>query len=560
MIEETDIVVIGSGVCGAIAAHRFASRGHRVVIVEAGETGPARATLVANYVTASKKTMNSPYRGTEASKWVPSPDGGSDPYYDQPDAAFKSTYTRRTGGSTWHWRGNVPRFIPSDFLLHSTYGIGVDWPIGYGDLEEYYGEAEHELGVSGNHEEWQNYFGAFRSKPFPMSEVWASYGDGRVADGINGLIVEGVPLRIMGTPQARNSQPYDGRPPCAGNSTCDPICPIGAKYDATVHVKKAVAAGAVLMERCVVTKLLVGEDRLIQAVEYLRWPDLARATIRARLVVLAAHAIETPKILLLSAGINSPTGVANSSGYVGQCLMDHLQGQAAAILPFPVYPFRGPPTTSGIDSFRDGAFRARHSAFRMSIGNDGWGLVRGPYDTLTRLVRQGGNAPPLFGRVLRERIRSRLSAQFRISYSTETLPGRDNKVTLSNDLDEMGIPKPKIAFRPSSYQTDSFAIAQRVIREMFQRLGALETVFPPDPSAYSSANHIIGTCRMGNDARSSVVTPMCQSHDHRNLYIVGSSVFPTSGTANPTLTAIAVLLRSLSTIERSLQDLKRGSP
>jgi len=166
----------------------MASKGHRVVMLEAGETGPPRVTLVGNFVTASQKTMNSPYRpGTEAIRWVPSPDGARDPYLDQSPTpeAFKATYTRRVGGSTWHWRGNVPRFVPRDFRMRSEYGVGVDWPLTYDDLEPYYVEAEREIGVSGNHDEWHNFQGAFRSKPFPMSEIWESYGDTRVAAAIN---------------------------------------------------------------------------------------------------------------------------------------------------------------------------------------------------------------------------------------------------------------------------------------------------------------------------------------------------------------------------------------
>lgn len=554
MIKETDVLVIGSGVCGAIVAHRMALRNHRVVILEAGESGPPRVTLVGNFVTSSSKTMNSPYKGTDATKWVPSPDGGRDPYYDQPTPAFKSTYTRRVGGSTWHWRGNAPRFVPNDFRLYSMYGVGIDWPLEYADLEAFYVEAEHELGVSGNHEEWDGFMGAFRSRSFPMSEIWESYGDTKVSGSINNLTVDSVRLRVMRTPQARNSQPYDGRPPCAGNSTCDPICPIGAKYDASVHVKKATDAGATLYERCVATKLVLNDSRRVEKVEFVTWPDQARHSIRAKVVVLAAHAVESPKLLLLSTAENAPDGVANSSGFVGRCLMDHLQGQAAAILPFPVYPFRGPPTTSGIDEFRDGPFRRFHSAFRMSIGNDGWGLVEGPYGTLTKLVRTPASDPPLFGDELRQRVRDRLTSQFRVSYSTETLPDPANRVTPSpTERDELGIPKPRIEFKPSPYQIAAFATGRRVIAEIFKSLGAVETNFPADPTAYSSANHVIGTCRMGSDPKQSVVTTRCQSHDHENLFIVGASVFPSAGTANPTLTAVAVLLRSLPAIERALR-------
>jgi choline dehydrogenase-like flavoprotein len=109
----------------------------------------------------------------------------------------------------------------------------------YDQLEPWYGEAEMEIGVSGDHDEWQNYLGAYRSRPYPMSRIWPSYADTVVKRVVEGVELEGVSIRVMSTPQARNSQPFDGRPPCAGNSTCDPICPIQAKYDATTHIEKA---------------------------------------------------------------------------------------------------------------------------------------------------------------------------------------------------------------------------------------------------------------------------------------------------------------------------------
>ncbi|MEX2170833.1 MAG: GMC family oxidoreductase [Pirellulales bacterium] len=159
----------------------------------------------------------------------------------------------------------------------------------------------------------------------------------------------------------------------------------------------------------------------------------------------------------------------------------------------------------------------------------------------------------LFGEALRRGLRKRLTSQFRISYSTETLPDRENRVELSQTkVDQFDIPLPRIYFKPSEYQLAAFAKGRQVIAAIFKALGTVESQLAEDRRAYSSANHIIGTCRMGHDPKKSVVTPECQSHDHANLFIVGATVFPTAGTANPTLTAVAVLLRSLRDIEKPL--------
>ncbi|MFN0007224.1 MAG: GMC family oxidoreductase [Planctomycetota bacterium] len=548
MADDFDLVIIGAGMVGGIIASKLAKERVRVLMLDAGERGPPRVDLVGAYVTAPKKSMGSPYKGRDGDRFAPSPDEPED-YYVQPGPdKFKATYQRRVGGSTWHWRGNVPRLVPNDFRLHSMYGVGVDWPLSYQDLEPWYAEAEMEIGVSGDHDEWQDYLGAHRSRPYPMSKIWPSYSDTVVKRSVDGLQIDGIAVRVMGTPQARNSQPFDGRPPCAGNSTCDPICPIQAKYDASTHIVKAEQAGAELREQSVVTRLHVDTDRHVRRVSYRTW-DGVEHTVSGRVVVVAAHAIETAKLLLMSQTESLPSGVANCSDQVGRNLMDHLQGQAACLLPVPVYPFRGPPTTSGIDAFRDGVFRRNNAAFRMSLGNDGWGLVQGPYATASKLIM----SERLFGHALRDRLRERITRQFRLSYSTETLPESVNRVTLSNERDGLGIPRPRIDFRLSDYNRRAFEMGRRVIGTLFERLSASEVIFPSDAYSYSAANHIMGTCRMGTDPRSSVVDTFGQSHDHPNLFIIGGSMFPTCGTANPSLTIVALTLRALPTLRTRLR-------
>jgi choline dehydrogenase-like flavoprotein len=548
--SQYDAVIIGAGIAGALIAWQLSEAGFRVVLLEAGERGPDRVDLVGNYAAAANKTPGSPYERDKSK--APWPDGETDYYVQNADATaprFKSTYLRRVGGTTWHFLGNVPRFVPSDFRLHSLYDVGVDWPISYADLEPWYCMAEREMGVSGDHDEWQNLLGAFRSQPYPMSKIWSSYSDLIVEKAIDGLKFEDVVLKLMSTPQARNSQPYQDRPVCAGNSTCVPLCPIGAKYDATVHVRRAIGFGAELREETIATRLEADATRRIRSVHYVRW-DGSIGVTSGRIVVLAAHAVESPKLLLLSKGEHAPEmGIANSSDQAGRNLMDHLQGQAGALLPDPVFPFRGPPTTSGIDVFRDGAFRSGRAAFRMSMGNDAWGRLETPHDTLLKLIKEDH----LFGSELRQNFVERVIRQFRISYSSEMLPRAENRVTLATETSEFGIPRPKLTMQLDDYNRLAFVKAQEVMAFIFRALGATEVKFP-DPNKYSGAGHIMGTCRMGDAPKEAVVDCECRSHDHPNLFIVGASVFPTSGTANPTLTAAALALRAAKTIIAQLRS------
>src|SRR5262249_14583200 len=129
------------------------------------------------------------------------PNGSKDP--------FKASYTRLVGGSTWAWRGNTPRFIPTDFCLLSEYGVGRDWPFDYAELEPWYCEAERQLGVSGNHDELDGLFGAFRSQVFPMPGIPLGFSDLKVKARIDGQSVRGTTVHVVTTPQARNSTLYD---------------------------------------------------------------------------------------------------------------------------------------------------------------------------------------------------------------------------------------------------------------------------------------------------------------------------------------------------------------
>ena len=550
-----DVIIIGSGVTGAITAWQLSLSGAKVLLLEAGETGPPRLDLVGAYAAALNKSPGSPYMGRQGDRCAPDSDTNRD-YYQQDDATpFRSTYLRRVGGSTWHFLGNAPRLIPNDFRMKTRYGVGVDWPLTYDDLEDDYCQAEALLGVSGDHHQWNGLLGARRSRPYPMSKIWESYSDRQVTPIINGLDVDGVQLKVTNTPQARNSTAYDGRPACQGNSSCVPICPVQAKYDATVHIKKATATGAELRAEAVVTRIALSDNqKTVSTVEYKDW-DGGEHRVQGRIIVLAAHAIETAKLLLYSQ-------IANSSDQVGRNLMDHPQGAGGCLSPQPLFPFRGPPTTSGIDVFRDGDFRRRRAAFRMSLGNDGLSrhLIEPPQHTLETLI----DDQHLFGAKLRAQMRQHLTHQFCISFSAESLPSPDNQVTLSGALDALGIPKPALTFKVSDYTAAAFDFARDVLNKIFDAMNADSVVFKPkqrdptdtSPFDFTGAGHIMGTCRMGNDAADSVVDPDGRSHDHPNLFIVGSSVFPTCGTANPTLTAVALTLRANRAI---LRDLKKGT-
>jgi glucose dehydrogenase len=557
MDYQYDIIIVGAGVAGALCAWRLSQQPNlKILLIDAGSNeldDNQRKEFVSTFAVATNKSQLSPYAKLESNKYAVNQDGGGDKfllnrYYVQPGPdLFKSAGVRIVGGSTWAWRGNTPRFIPSDFKLKTLYGVGEDWPITYDDLEPYFCEAEKELGVSGNDQEWANLLDAYRSQPFPMPNIVQSYGSQLVKEAIDGYEVDGKTIQVVSTPQARNSQDYDGRPACQGNSNCIPICPSAAKYDASIHLRKAKANGVTLRKSCVVTRLKAEANGDVNTVFFKDWstPDKKEESLTGKIIILATHAIETPKLWLVSK-------LGNQSDQVGRNLMDHLAEEVTGLFPEPVFPFRGPQSTASIEVFRDGPFRKICGAFRMTIGNDAWGRKEHPFKSLDNLMvdEKGGIR---FGKALHSMLEDRITRMVRIGYSTEMLPSKDNRVTLSDEKDAFDIVRPKVTFKIDDYSKKALAYGYSVAKRIFDQMKGEEEVDPIAPTLeYNGAGHIMGTCKMGNNPYTSVVDANGRSHEHRNLYVVGSSVFVTGASANPTLTLAALALRTADAIKTNL--------
>jgi len=536
---DADVVIVGAGIAGALVAERLAKAGVRVTILEAGPRVERGAAVVAFY-DALVKVPECAYPNTA---YAPHPrsDNLDDYYVQTGPQKFASTYLRQVGGTTWHWLGTCLRLVPDDFRLATRFGRGVDWPIAYDALEPWYGEAESEIGVSGDS---ADDLGSPRSTSYPMPVIPMSYLDAQIAKAF-----AGTPYQVRATPQGRNSVVRDNRPPCCGNNSCIPICPIQAKYDATVHLTQAVAAGARLLPQSVVHFIEVGADRKVTAVRYKR-PDGTNARVTAKVFVLSAHAMEIPKLLLMSQGPGTPNGVANASDQVGRNLMDHPVQLSYALSDAPVWPYRGPLSTSGVENTRAGDWRATRPSFRIEIGNDGWSWPTGAPTTDAQALAARG----LRGAALQKAIVERTSRQVRFGTLTEQLPDPANRIVPDfGKRDKLGLPRPRITYRLDEYTLAGLAEARRIHGEALVRLKATEISHNPD-AEFQGAGHVMGTARMGKDAKSAVVDADLRTFDHPNLFIEGSAVFPTSGAANPTLTIAALALRSVDSIRKALTE------
>ncbi len=539
MTIRTDVVVVGSGVAGALIAFKLAKAGIDVTILEAGPPID-RDAAVEVFRAATAKVPESPYPNTAH---APRPSvleigvPGTGYFIQEGPDPFGSTYERIVGGTTWHWLGSCPRLLPEDFAMFTNFGVGVDWPISYDDLEPWYVAAEFAIGVAGDGSQDQ---GSPRSADFPMPAVPISY-----LDKVVGQAAARLGLRVESTPQARNTETFNDRHHCVGNSNCIPICPIGAKYDALIHLDRAVEDGARLISDAVVYDISLNADGTASGVVFRR-PDGTDETVLARAVVLAANAIETPKIMLMA-------GVGNSSDQVGRNLMDHPIQLGYALSGEPVFPQRGPLSTAGIESTRRSATRNLHSAFRVEIGNDGWKFPIGdPTFEFTSQPDGGGTFVKLRegGKALADRWRDHITREIRFGSLMEQLPNPDNKIVPDfANVDAIGIPRPRITFTIGSYVRDGLAESAELHERLFDELHATDRHHVDFPFG---AGHVMGTTKMGDDPATSVVDSDCRCHDVPNMYIAGSSVFPTVGTANPTLTLAALALRTAPEIIRSL--------
>lgn len=529
---EADVVVVGSGVAGSLVAHRLAQAGKSVLILEAGPRLP-RWQILENFRNQADKTDNQ--RPYPASPMAPHPEFSPDNGYliQKGEHPYAVQYLRVVGGTTWHWAASTWRFLPNDFKLKTLYGVGLDWPIEYDALEPWYQQAEEELGVWGPDDED---LGSPRSKPYPMRPLPLSYNEARVKSVLNDN-----GYNVVTEPVARNSRPYDGRPTCCGNNNCMPICPIGAMYNGITHVEKAEQAGAVIRPESVVYKLEGGPDGKIRTA-YFKDAKGNEHQATGKYFVLAANGIETPKLMLMSTGINHPNGVGNSSDMVGRNLMDHPGTAVTFQAGERLWPGRGPQEMTSLVSFRDGEFRSEYASKKIHLSN----LNRVDEVASDLLSRDG----LILGSALDDQIRERAARFVRFDSFHEILPHPANRIVPSaTQRDAAGIPKPEFYYAMDDYVRRSAAHTQQVYEDAARLLKGTEVKFYND---FANNNHVTGTTLMGQDPNQSVLDQDCRAHDHDNLFVASSAAMPTVGSVNCTLTIAALALRIADTLKREV--------
>jgi choline dehydrogenase-like flavoprotein len=522
---KVDVCVVGAGPAGALVANRLADRGHEVVVLEAGPRFDRRDR---------RERMERAIRPAHGTHAVWDMGGDRDAFTSSGEWFYPLNVARvkGVGGSTLHWQGMVMRLHGSDFERRARDGVGVDWPIDYADLQPYYAEAERALGVAGAAD---NPFAPPREVPYPMPAFPPSYSDSIFAEAC-----EAAGIAMHSVPNARNSEPRDGRGECVGYGTCQPVCPSGAKYSADYTVQAAESKGVRVLDRVPVQRLetVDGGDRIGAAVY--ATPEGEQHRQAARQFVLAAGGVETPRLLLLSRSPDHPDGLANSSGAVGRYFMEHLFAGTGGRLDRPTRQNHVGFITSESHQFYDNDFEgvgpikleflnyAGPSPVEQALTADEWG------DELLDSLRESSGRQLAMGGLVGQ------------------LPRPDNRITLdTSTTDDHGNPIPDIQWSLDDRTKRTLTKANELQARVFEELdAAVEWTVGPDTTG--PAYHHMGTTRMGDDPAESVVNARLRTHDVGNLTVASSSVFPTSGAMNPTLTIAALALKATDHVETDL--------
>lgn len=420
------------------------------------------------------------------------------------------------GGSTLHYTAYVPRPFPDDFHVHTTFGVGVDWPLAYHDLERYYDELESFLGVSGPAAyPW----GPPRARGYPLGPLPLNGAAQLMQRGCSSLGIRTAPAPNAALSGSYYQPTVGWRAACTNRGFCEAGCSTGAKASMDVtYIPLALAHGAELRPGSFVTQLELDRSGSVSGVVYNRANVEQRQ--RCRFVFLCAGAIETPRLLLMNQ-------IANSSGQVGRNFMAHPGTQLWGRFDEDVRPFKGVPGAL----ISEDMHRPANADFAGGYLLQSIGAM--PVTYATQVARGRG----LWGAALRQHM-SRYNHAAGINILGECLPSNANFLELSSELDERALPKPRISFSDSPNESRLRAHGERVMRAIWAEAGA------QDVWSYQRYAHTIGTCRMGSDPSAAVVDPDGRSFDIPNLYISDNSTFPSSLSANPALTIMALSLRT----------------
>ncbi len=531
--DPVDFVVVGSGSAGGIVAKELATAGLSVVVLEQGpRLEPAQFEHDEFKYFFRSGIVNDP--DLQPQTFAPTPN------QDATKNAGRLLYARLVGGGSVHFTANYWRFREIDFIEATRHGpvsgTGLaDWPITYADLEPYYTTAEWELGVSGA----PGPFDPPRSRPYPMPPLPVKSSGVLFERGAKklGLHPQSTPLAVL-------SQPYHGRNACHHCGFCLGFgCEFGAK-SATLYTVIPIAEATGRCEirpNSYVSRVEV-DDRSgrVTGVVYFDEHKVERRQT-ARAVVLCANGAETPRLLLMSASNRFPHGLANSSGFVGKHLMFNGYVTAGGTFERLLNEWKSVAASRMIHDFYDtDPARGFYGGGGIDARFPGYPIVF----ALGGLFGGMGKDAPTWGAEYKRMLRDSFSRTMYVAGHTTSLPLESNAVSLDPTLkDAWGLPALRFTYQDHPDDLATMRFLQGKAVEILEAAGAKRTwADPVQPSNF--AVHLLGTCRMGNDPRTSVVDRYHRTHDVPNLFLCDGSSLVTSGRGQPTCTIQALAYRA----------------
>jgi len=540
-----DVCIVGSGAGGGMAAYVLTKAGARVVMLEAGPQWFASKDskmLVPNYATPHRGASihGRPFGEFDAC------DGGweidGEPYTRAPGTEFSWWRARMLGGRTNHWGRISLRFGPDDFRGKSLDGLGDDWPISYDDVKPYYDNVDRFIGLYGSNEGLRNApDGIFMPPPKPRCyELLVK----KASDKLN---ITCIPARL-----SIITKPLPGRLACHYCGQCNRGCQVKANFSSgDVLIAPALATGKLtLLTNAMAREVTLGADGLANGVAFINKNTGADDHVRAKIVVLAASAMETARILLNSKSNTFPNGLANTSGTVGKYLTDTTGAGVSGHIP--AMEDHLPHNHDGVggmhvympwwlDNKKLDFPRGYHIEVYGGPGMPGSGFGGG-------IQRRNGGG---YGKQLKADYRKYYGATIGFDGRGEMIPNENSYCELDpNVVDKFGIPVLRFHWKFADHEINQAKHMQETFRALIEAMGGTPT--SPMPSkernyglaAGGTIIHELGGARMGSDPTTSVVNGNCQAHDVKNLFVADGSPFVSQADKNPTWTILALSWRT----------------
>lgn len=536
-----DVVIIGAGAGGGVAADVLARAGKRVLLLE---RGPATLALASTGRDHLKNQRLSAY-GVNAGPSADNPRVFVDWKTGEertvlPHEGGYCNNAAGVGGGTAVYGAQAWRFHPLDFRMASTYGVPegsslADWPIGYDDLLPYYERVERELGVAGDASR-MTHLPPYNA-PYPMPPFSQNAQGRAVQRG-----AEALGWATLPPPLAVNTVPFDGRPACIQCQHCVGFaCPVNAKNGSqNTFIPLALKSGNCELAAGVTAgRLEVDTNGRVTGVRFFDAYGVS-VSVLAEVVVLAGGAVETARLLLNSRSVVHPKGIGNQWDQVGLNLQGHYYPTALGLFAEDIWDGQGPGPSTAITRFNHG-----------NDGIIGGAMLADDFVQVPIMTWKGRREPGLtfWGQTAKDWMRVNYRRVTDVKGPVQEIPTPDACVSIDNSVtDRWGIPVARLSgtSHPETVRTAAFMFDRAA--EWLKASGAVKVWGSAPGRNLSGGQHQAGTCRMGDDPKTSVVDRFCRVHGHDNLYLGDGSVHVTNGGFNPFLTIMALAYRTAEQI------------